>query len=220
VLVKTVVATKEAYATLGLLLAAAAWARGFAAACRKAFVTDGAKINWTIWARHFSHYTPILDFIHAISRVFAGAMAGRKFVDGWPVYCRWAQWLRSGRVADILTELEQRSKELGKPEPTDATTSPRRIVADVLTYVRNNQAHMNYAEYRRQGLPITSSLMESTVKQVSRRVKGTEKFWCHAGAEPMLQLRADFLSDTEPMDRFWENWQRSATGQRHYGVAA
>jgi hypothetical protein len=218
VLVKSVVATKRPYAALGLMLAAAAWARGFAAAARKAFVADGAEVNWTLWRRHFSHYTPILDFIHAISRVFQAAMAGQKFVDGWPVYCRWAQWLWSGRVADILAELAERSRELGPPGKDDPATSPRRLVHEALTYLRNHQAFMNYAEYRRLGLPITSSLMESTVKQVGRRVKGTEKFWSEAGAETILQLRADYLSDTAPMEAFWENWQKSATGQRNYST--
>lgn len=219
VLVKSVVATKLPYATFGLLLAAAAWMRGFAAAARKSFVADGAKINWTIWRRHFSQYTPILDLIHAISRVFAAAMAGRAFAEGWPVYCRWAQWLWSGQVAQILVELEQRCQELGLPEKNDSATSPRRIVADALTYLRNNQDYMKYHDYRRQGLPITSSLMESTVKQVSRRVKGTEKFWSATGADPILQLRADYISETEPMTTFWENWQKSATGYRNYATA-
>lgn len=219
VLVKSVVATKRPYAALGLVLATAAWARGFAAARRKAFVGDGAEVNWTIWRRHFSHYTPILDFIHAISRVFQAAMAGRKFVDGWPVYCRWAQWLWSGRVGDLLGELKQRSMELGPPTKDDPTTSPRRLVHEAVTYLHNHQAFMNYGEHRRQGLPITSSLMESTVKQVSRRVKGTEKFWSEAGSETMLQLRADYLSDTTPMPAFWEKWQKSATGQRSYSTA-
>jgi hypothetical protein len=219
VLVKSVVATKQPYAVLGLMLAAAAWARGFAAALRKAFVADGAEVNWTIWQRHFSHYTPILDFIHAISRVFQAAMAGRKFADGWLVYCRWAQWLWSGRVADILAELQQRQIELGPPAKDDPANSPRRLVGEALTYLRNHQAFMNYAEYRRQGLPITSSLMESTVKQVSRRLKGTEKFWSEAGADTMLQLRADYLSETDPMPAFWENWQKSATGQRFYSTS-
>jgi hypothetical protein len=219
VLVKTVVATKRPYAALGLILAAAAWSRGFAAAPRKAFVADGAEVNWTIWQRHFSHYTPVLDFIHAISRVFQAAMAGGKFIDRWPVYCGWAQWLWSGQVADILRELAQRSRELGPPAQDDPATSPRRLVHEALTYLRNHQAFMNYAEYRRLGLPITSSLMESTVKQIGRRVKGTEKFWSEGGSESMLQLRADYLSDTAPMSEFWENWQRSATGQRNYSAA-
>ncbi len=219
VLVKRVVATKQPYAALGVMLAAAAWARGFAAAKRKAFVADGAEINWTTWRRHFSHYTPILDFIHAISRVFQAAMAGRKFVDGWPVYCRWAQWLWGGQIAEILAELQQRQIELGVPAKDDSSMSPRRLVNDALTYLRNHESFVNYAEYRRQGLPITSSLMESTVKQIGRRLKGTEKFWSEAGSENMLQLRADYLSDSDPMPAFWEKWQRSATGIRCYSTA-
>jgi hypothetical protein len=36
---------------------------------------------------------------------------------------------------------------------------------------------MRYADYRQQGLPITSNYVESAVKQFNQRVKGTEKFW-------------------------------------------
>ncbi len=80
----------------GKQLAAAAWQRGFAVASRKAFVGDGQDANWTVWRRYFSHYTPILNFIHAICYVFAGAMAGRRLGEGWPIYCQWAQWAWSG----------------------------------------------------------------------------------------------------------------------------
>jgi hypothetical protein len=61
---------------------------------------------------------------------------------------------------------------------------------------------MSYAEYRRRGLPITSSYVESTIKQLNRRLKGTEKFWS-AGAESMLALAADNLSATDPLKTFW-----------------
>jgi len=37
--------------------------------------------------------------------------------------------------------------------------------------------------YRREGLPITSTLVESLIKQVNQRMKGTEKFWARGGAE-------------------------------------
>ncbi len=61
---------------------------------------------------------------------------------------------------------------------------------------------MKYDEYRKQGLPITSSLVESTVKQINRRIKGTEKFW-DEGADPMLHLVADRLSQTNATAKFW-----------------
>jgi len=31
------------------------------------------------------------------------------------------------------------------------------------------------------------------MKQIGRRVQGTENFWSEAGSEKMLQLRADYL---------------------------
>jgi hypothetical protein len=61
-----------------------------------------------------------------------------------------------------------------------------------------------------------SSHVESTVKQINYRVKGTEKFWTEEGAEALLQLRADYLSDDEPMEAFWQRRQDAATGQRRY----
>jgi hypothetical protein len=93
-------------------------------------------------------------------------------------------------------------------------------VARALTYLRNQRGKMHYDEYRRQGLPLTSSVMESVVKQVNRRVKGTEKFWSEAGAEAILQLRADELSDDQPLAAFWQRRQEAATGQRRYRPAA
>jgi hypothetical protein len=51
-------------------------------------------------------------------------------------------------------------------------------------------------------------------------VKGPEKFWTDDGAEAILQLRADYLSDGEVMEAFWQRRQAAATGQRTYRTAA
>ncbi len=79
---------------------------------------------------------------------------------------------------------------------------------------------MNYPDYRRQGLPITSSHIESTIKQINQRVKGSEKFWTTDGGEALLQLRADQLSDTQPLSCYWNRRSRNATGTRIYTKAA
>jgi hypothetical protein len=214
--VRTMVATREPAQRFGEILAWAAWARGFAAAGRKAFVADGASANWTIQKQWFSDYVAILDFIHALSYVFASAMAGRGFRAGWEAYTAWIQQIWSGRVEEVIAALDVRQSELGAPEEADGETSPRRVVAEALTYLRNNKDRMRYNEYRKAGLPITSSHMESTVKMFNRRVKGTEKFWSEEGAEAILQLRADHLSETEPLKTFWENREATATGRRCY----
>ena len=58
--------------------------------------------------------------------------------------------------------------------------------------------------------------MESTVKQVSRRVKGSEKYWSSAGGEAILRLRSEYLSDDEPMRDYWNHRSRHASGTRAY----
>jgi hypothetical protein len=218
--VRTMVATREPAQRFGEILAWAAWARGFTAAGRKAFVADGASTNWTIQKQWFSDYVPILDFIHALSYVFAAAMTGRGFRAGWEAYTAWIQQVWSGCVEEVIAALEVRQSELGAPEEADGETSPRCVVAAALTYLRNNKERMRYDEYRKAGLPMTSSHMESTVKMFNRRVKGTEKFWSEGGAEALLQLRADHLSDNEPLTKFWENRQATATGRRRYRRSA
>ncbi len=219
ILVKTVVASRENIHAFGRQLATAAWQRGFAAAARKAFVCDGLAANWTVWRKHFSHYTPVLDFVHAVMYVYAAAMAGRTFPAGWDIYCRWVQAVWSGRVEEVIAALHARQEEIGLPKKDDPEHSPRCVVADALRYLTNQQSRMRYDEYRREGLPITSSHIESTIKQINRRVKGSEKFWSTRGAEALLQLSADYLSETEPLTPFWRSRQDHATGQRHYQAA-
>jgi hypothetical protein len=220
VIEKHFVGSRVRWPDFGPILATMAWKLGFFGAARKAFLGDGSENNWTIWRNHFSSFVPILDFIHALSYVFAAAMAGRKFADGWPIYEQWIRWVWKGEVAQVIAALAQRQLELGAAQEEDGDTSPRRVVAQALTYLQNHQNQMKYAEYRQQGLPITSSYVESAVKQFNQRVKGTEMFWTEEGAEAMLQLRADHLSANEPLAKFWQTRQAKQTGQRPYRKAA
>ena len=217
---KRFVGSRVRWPDFGPILATMAWQWGFFGASRKAFVGDGSENNWTIWRNYFSSFVPILDFIHALSYVFAAAMAGRKFADGWSIYEQWIRWVWQGEVPQVIAALAQRQLELGTPHEDDGETSPRQIVAHALTYLQNHQSQMKYAEYRQQGLPITSSYVESAVKQFNQRVKGTEKFWSEEGAEAILQLRADHLSVEEPLAEFWQTRQAKQTGQRPYRKAA
>jgi hypothetical protein len=217
---RRVVASRSTWRTFAVLLAQAAWQWGFQGAARKAFVGDGSKNNWVLQRRFFASFVPILDFIHALTYVFAAAMAGRRFSEGWPIYNQWITWVWQGQVAKVIAALQERQSELGKPARDESETSPRKVVDKALTYLLNHQDKMHYDEYRKAGLPITSSHMESMVKQINLRVKGTEKFWSEGGGEAILQLRADHLSDDEPLEGFWERRQQNATGQRRYRKAS
>jgi hypothetical protein len=219
-LVRSVVASRLKTADFGPVVAQAAWERNFFAALRRAFLGDGQAANWTIYREHFSTFEAILDFVHALSYVFAAAMAGRSLAEGFAIYVRWIQTVWSGQVETILPELEARSAELGVPPAECSEGDPRRLVFESLRYLRNNASRMRYDRYRRMGLPIMTSAVESTIKQINRRVKGSEKFWSEPGAEAILQLRADYLSETEPMKRFWKRRQDDANGQRRHQRAA
>lgn len=217
---RKVLASRLTWPAFAPILATAAWAWGFQGAARKAFVGDGSANHWRLQRRFFGSFVPILDFIHALSYVYAAATAGRRHAAGWVCYRLWIQWVWQGQVTRVIAALQERQAELGLPEEDEPDPSPQQVVARALTYLRNQQDKMQYDEYRRRGLPITSSLMESVVKQVNRRVKGTEKFWSEEGAEAILQLRADQLSDDQPLEAFWQRRQEAATGQRRYCPAA
>lgn len=214
-LARSVVASRHGVETFGKLLVSEAYQRRFAAAPRKAFVADGSDANWGVWRRHFSDYVPILDFIHALTYVYAAAMAGHALKEGWQAYRDWAQWLWSGQVDRVIAALERRQHELGEPTPETSKSDPAAVVAASLGYLRNQRSRMDYPEYRKQGLPMTSTYVESTVKQINRRMKGTEKFWSH-GVEAMLTLVADHLGDTPTLARFWRNRPQRLAGFRCY----
>jgi hypothetical protein len=217
VLVRSVVATRAGQAAFGERLVAEAHARGFQAARRKAFVADGGASNWSIHRQHFSHYTPVLDFTHAVCYVYAAALAGRAGQAAWRDYVRWAQWLWEGAVDPLIAAVAARAEQLGPP-PHGDEASPASIVAKTMGYLKHQRQRMKYNQYRRLGLPITSSHIESTIKQINRRVKGTEKFW-DQGAEPLLTLAADHLSETSRLDRFWRTRRKRLQPLRCYQTA-
>ena len=217
---RQVVASRQRWPAFAPLVAAAAWAAGFQGAARKAFVGDGSANNWQLQRRFFGSFVPILDFIHALSYVFAAALAGRKFAVGWCCYRQWISWVWQGKVGAVIQALQARQAEVGVPAEEEPETSPAVVVKKVLAYLENQKDKMKYDEYRRAGLPITSSLMESAVKQINQRVKGSEKFWSERGSEAVLQLRADQLSDGAILETFWDRRQAEASGQRRYRRSA
>lgn len=212
-LARSIVATRRNVDDFGKLLVSEAYWRGFAPAERKAFVADGSEANWGVWRTHFSTYTPILDFIHALTYIYSAAMAGQESKAGWQAYREWAQAVWSGRVVDVIAALELRQQALGAPTDATPDSAPAAVVAKSLGYLRNQQSRMNYPDYRKQGLPIVSSYVESAVKLVNRRVKGTEKFWGDA-AEAVLTLVGDHLSDTPTLAKFWRTRHERLNGSR------
>jgi hypothetical protein len=208
---RDVVASGQSSDQFGWQLEARAGRLNFPAAKRQAFVADGAKTNWRIQREHFPEATPIADLIHALSYAWGAS----KIDEGEATYQKWAQLIWQGDVAEVIEHLQTLQSVHGKP-PEDSPSDVRHHVDRALTYFQNNAVHMNYPAYRQQGLPITSAHIESTVKLINRRIKGTEKFWERETSEAVLQLRADYLSDSNPMADFWRRYHANQTGSNAY----
>jgi len=140
-----------------------------------------------------------LIFIHVLSYLFLVARAvHQKAEDAWDQYVVWMRGCWQGGVAQVLEELRHWQTKLGEPPQEAPENDPRQIVARTITYLGNNQTRMDYPGYRRQGLPVTTAWMESLVKELNYRVKGTEMFWNDPeGAEAILQVRAAALCDDD-----------------------
>jgi len=224
---RTCVATMQDSAAFGKMVAAEAYRRNFQAAPRGALLGDGSAWIWTLHEKWFSWLTPVADFVHSLTYLYVTAtVLANDVPERWQLYVGWMTLSWQGRIKEVIADLETR---LAQREPYTGTaqlpaTDPREVLRRTIGYLRNNQERMNYQEYRQQGLPVTSCMVESLIKEINYRVKGTEKFWDHPeGAEAILQLRAAVLSDDDRLASYVKNRPGSAF-RRHttaeFGQAA
>jgi hypothetical protein len=225
-LVRTCVSSMVNSDEFGPLVAGEAQRRGFFQAACRAFLGDGQAWNWTMHEQHFPTFTAITDFIHAIGYIYDAAKVIIP-LDPWATFLSTAEACWQGRVQDVLNDLTtwQASHPI-RPEEAVPKDDPRMIVQRTLTYLHNNRDRMNYPEYRRQGLPISTAMVESLIKEINYRVKGTEKFWNRPdGAESILQVVAASLCDDDRLSQWILNrpgecFHRSSTGKKSLLAAA
>jgi hypothetical protein len=222
---RTCVATMQDCHEFGKMVAAEAHRRNFQAAPRGALLGDGSAWIWNQHEKWFSNLTAVVDFVHALTYLYVTATVLCASVgERWELYVRWMTLCWQGRVREVIEEMEAR---LGRFEPYAgklSPTDPREALRRTLNYLKNNEPRMNYPHYRRQGLPVSSSMVESLIKEINYRVKGTEKFWNNPeGAEAILQVRASQLSDDDRLHDYILNRPGSAFRRyspREYAQAA
>lgn len=162
-------------------------------------LSDGAT-----WIRQLAQWLPcspqvllILDLYHAIHRVYE--VAGAVFGDT-PTGRQWRDQqkldIEQGRVQHVIDRLR-----FLRPTGTDAAKK----VAELITYLENNQDRMDYPEFRRRGLRISTAAVESANYHVTgARLKAQGMRWAEEGGAEMARLRADLFNDT------WEARTRQA----------
>jgi hypothetical protein len=206
-LVTTHVATMERAGNFGKLVRLEAEKRGLNSARETIALGDGG--NWIdpLLEQEVPVQQRIVDYYHASEHLYACA---RALYPQQPSNARRkGEWLCGhlweGRLDKLLGWLKKQSERLGAPQKSDGPEQPRRVLANNLKYFQQHRQHMNYPDYRQRGWPIGSGTVEAAVKQINKRVKGSEQFWDPQGVEPVLLLRALWLSQDDRWQRYWSS---------------
>ena len=206
-LVRTHLATGRDAAAFGVMARVEAERRGYRQAQTVIAMGDGG--NWIdpLLEREFHVQARVIDWYHATEHLWdcAKAIHGPQTPAASSLAERWEAWLWDGKVQRVIQALSEHSTQLGPPQATDPPQHPRRTLHQNVGYFTRHQSHMDYPTYRKNGWPIGSGETEASVKQFNKRVKGTEQFWSDAGIEPILTLRAAWLSQDQRWQNYWEN---------------
>jgi hypothetical protein len=191
----TVEGTFEGPDALAELIAMTLHRLGAAQAHSVTFAGDGATWIWdrvpTIVAR--AGLTPervheVLDNCHAAHHISqALAALGLNDRDRLPLYRELRTKLRNGHWREVTATLT----ELAAEHPANEA-----IRTEVAYLTKHGEAgRLKYPEFRRQGVPLGSGAIESSIRRViNLRLKGNGIFWDQAHAEAMLHVRALIIS--------------------------
>lgn len=164
-----------------------------------AFRADGApwiwdRLDWVIRrvglkAKQVSRG---LDWCHAVHHISLALEPLLEGAERQRVFKKLRKWLKGGswrKVVNELLGLTATAKLAGLPKTAPVWTE--------IDYLERHGAagHLDYATYRRRGLPLGSGAIESTIRRViNLRMKGNSIFWKEENAEAMLMLRGLVLS--------------------------
>jgi hypothetical protein len=175
------------------------WAEGCRRGLEKAkhvvSINDGALWIWLIIQMCWAPCIEILDWWHAIERLWEVAhqllTEDDQQVARWMKQQKTALWNSGLRdVFAAIRLLSPRTQPL--PDP----------VRQVVGYLFHNRHRLRYKEFRQAGFPIGSGSVESACKLVVQaRMKQAGMRWSRDGAQAMLALRSVLLSDR--FDQVW-----------------
>lgn len=161
-----------------------------------AFRADGApwiwdRLDWVIKRLGLcaQQVSKGLDWCHAVHHISLALEALLEETERRRVFKKLRKWLKSGRWSKVVDDLMQRAGDADLPEKSPVWTA--------IAYLdrHGEDGHLEYATYRRRGLPLGSGAIESAIRRViNLRLKGNSIFWAEENAEAMLVLRGLVLS--------------------------
>jgi len=188
--------------------------KGVDGSCKLVCLADGARSNWTYFENHprLKDAVHINDFYHAaqyLSEV-SEALFGNDTAEAKSWFEKYRRILKkeNGGVDRVVRSIRyfRSSREINGKERL-------KVIRKALRYLTRNRSRMNYAEYRRQALPIGSGVIEAACKTVvGHRFKRAGMRWSIPGAQRILNLRVLVLSHRwEP---FWSSHEKTLEGVR------
>jgi hypothetical protein len=133
----------------------------------------------------------IVDYFHAAQRL---TMLGEALFGTGREASAWAARLRklllkpNGPFRVLHAAAAMRSRR-------SMPAARQKLFQQAYQYLRTRTSHMQYAEFRRQGLPIGSGITEAACKTVfTQRLKLSGMRWSGTGAQTILNLRVVLLT--------------------------
>lgn len=201
---RSLVSTMDNWERLGEHASALAERRGQRIAQEIVFVSDGAHAIRTLRQQNFPDAAFVLDWEHAtdnLRRATDVAFGSGPRADRW--YEDQKERLWQGRTDLFLKHIARLARQLGPPGEDGPQSDRSRELANVEEYFRTNRAGLDYPAFRKKGWPLASAQTESMVKQVGKRVKGSEKHWSMQGVEQTLQVTAHLIANDGTWESFW-----------------
>lgn len=162
--------------------------RGLEKAKHVVSVNDGAPWIWAIVLMCFARCTQILDWFHAVERLWT--IAGLAFGADRTAATAWVKAQKELLAHSQLRQVVRNTRTLfprTKPVPE--------AVVQASVYFLHNRRRMDYQQFRQAGCPIGSGTVESACKLVvQQRMKQSGMRWSRSGAQAMLALRSVLLS--------------------------
>ncbi|MCF6284251.1 MAG: hypothetical protein L3K26_03565 [Candidatus Hydrogenedentes bacterium] len=169
----------------------------------KVLLCDAARPIWS-YAREtelFKDFEKLIDYWHAFEHLSlaAEALFGKGTAEAKAWDTKYASKLKkeNNGARSVLRSIEHygKTRKLSAAREKDLKTQR--------TFFRRNKAMMNYADFRRRGLPIGSGPVEAACKSlVKARLGRSGMRWSREGGQRILDLRTYVKSNR--WDQFWD----------------
>jgi len=160
-------------------------------------VNDGAPWIWNIVWGCYPQAIEVLDWAHGVE--YLGRLAREVYEEGSPEEADWMEGVKSKLWRGDVEAVQDRVAELAGVD-----TRSEDMVRRAQAYLEEHKERMRYNLFRKAGYPIGSGVVESGCKMVvGQRLKQAGMRWSTKGAEAILALRCNLLSNR--WDQTWDS---------------